>query len=269
MMNFDEGHSGPFGDPSPAAPTQPPADPMATGGIPKLAAALARAQGEIYAPLKKRKVDFTDKQGRRVHYNYADLADVIECARLALSKNELAVVHRLAYSPRGFYGMITELHHSSGEKLSTWYPLPDPVDAAIKPQEFGSALTYARRYSLSAILGIASEEDDDGAEAPPAKPQKQKAAAVVKPVDPNAPPPAEPPRAGGNPTDAQLARLFTIAGERGWSKEQIKGYLDLRWKLDSTKMLTRPQYDDFIETLETLTYEKACVAYGTGKVGGT
>lgn len=135
----------------------------------KLADALSKAQGKFIAPKKTKKVDFTDKNGRRVKYNYADLADCIDAVKNPLAENGLSVVHRLEYMETGF-GMKTSLVHSSGEFLETWYPLPDPAEEHIRPQEFGSALTFARRYSLCCLLGIASEEDDDGAAADPVKP---------------------------------------------------------------------------------------------------
>lgn len=146
--------------------------PPATEGRAKLAEALSKAQAEIKPPVKNRHVDFQPKSGGRVKYSYADLADVIEAVRVPLSKNGLAIVHQLEYSKSG-YGLKTVLMHSSGEFVDTWYPLPDPSKQEIRAQEFGSALTYARRYSLSSIVGIASEEDDDGANAAPTQPPKQ------------------------------------------------------------------------------------------------
>lgn len=138
----------------------------------KIAEALAKAQSKIEPPEKKRTVDYTDKQGRRIKYKYADLADVIAAVRAPLSDNALSVSHELCYE-RDRYGMRTVLMHSSGETISSWYPLPDPQKQEIRAQEFGAALTYARRYSLSSIVGIASEEDDDGASAAPTpKPDK-------------------------------------------------------------------------------------------------
>lgn len=232
---------------------------------PKLAEALAKAQGAIPAPMKNRTVDFTDNQGKRVHYNYADLADVIDCIRKPLSENGLSIIHVLEYGSRS-YGLVTTLLHSSGESISTWYPLPDPALPGMKPQAFGSAITYARRYSLSALVGIASEEDDDGADAPPAGPAA-KPDPVIQPRT-DAAPAAEPPRPDSEPSRGQIKRLFTIADERGWTEEQLRGYMAMRWAIDSTKMLTRPQYDSLIVTLETLSYQQACVAFGTGQ-GGT
>jgi hypothetical protein len=151
--------------------------------IKNLAEALSKAQGEIKAPQKNRKVDYQPMRdgkpyGQRVKYSYAALADVIEAARIPLSKNNLCIVHQIVQNEK-FYDLKTSLMHSSGESIETIYPLPDPT--SVKPQEFGSALTYARRYSLSTLIGIASEEDDDGAEAP--KPQaKQKP--LIKPPEP-------------------------------------------------------------------------------------
>jgi hypothetical protein len=79
------------------------------------------------------------------------------------------------------FGLTTYLEHGpSQEKVSTWYPLPDPARGQIKPQAFGSSLTYARRYSVSSLVGIASEEDDDGQQAPPNDPPPLKP--TTKPV---------------------------------------------------------------------------------------
>ncbi len=150
--------------------------------IPKLTEALAKAQAEIKPPIKNRHVNFTHN-GKTTKYSYADLADVIEAVRLPLSKNGLAVAHQLEYSPAG-YGLKTSLLHISGERLTTWYPLPDPMKQQIRAQEFGSALTYARRYSISSIVGIASEEDDDGQGAAPTDPPQGPKASVNQMQDP-------------------------------------------------------------------------------------
>ena len=140
----------------------------------KLAEALSKAQYEFKPPKKNKHVDFTDKNGRRVKYSYADLADIIEAIREPFGKNGLAVFHQLAYDGN-FYGLKTSLVHLSGEFIDTWYPLPDPTANAVRPQEFGSSLTYARRYSLSSLVGIASDEDDDGQLAEPSNQQKPQA----------------------------------------------------------------------------------------------
>lgn len=133
-------------------------EPDQTNPFGLLAAALAKAQSKIVPPKKTRVVDFTFN-GKRTNYKYADLADVLECIKIPLSENGLALFHQIGKSPEGF-GMSTTLVHTSGESISTWYPLEDPSKG--RPQEFGAVLTYARRYSISALVGVASEEDTDG-----------------------------------------------------------------------------------------------------------
>lgn len=246
----------------------------------KLAAALAKAQGAIPAPHKNRSVNFIDNKGRKVHYLYADLAGVIDAARKPLAENGLSITHVLDYRSRS-YGMTTTLMHESGQSLSTWYPLPDP--AAVEPKQFGSALTYARRYALSALIGIASEEDDDDGEAAPKAPAKLQGKRVederddipvdqggpapgpaprVSPVKPKAPvtigppagteaPPApEHPKRTGPLSEAQRKRLFAIADDYGWGENAIKHYIG-RWDLTSTKDLTQAQYDELIKAIKS------------------
>lgn len=130
----------------------------------KLASALAKAQKALKSPTKGHKVDYKDKSGRDIKYSYADLADCIEALKEPLADNGLSYVQVLGFKEYGkdlFYGLTTILMHESGEWVESFHPLPMP--GSTKPQEFGSALTYARRYSVSAISGMASEEDDDGA----------------------------------------------------------------------------------------------------------
>jgi hypothetical protein len=131
----------------------------------QLAQALSKAQLKIKAPLKNKKVDYTHN-GKRTKYSYADLADVIEAVKVPLSEVGLAVIHTIGFID-GIFGLKTVLLHTSGQSIDSFYPLPNPAHQEIKAQEFGSHLTYARRYSLSAIVGIASEEDDDGQIAAP------------------------------------------------------------------------------------------------------
>lgn len=116
--------------------------------IDKIAAALAKAQAKMTNPLK-------NKQGqcRGGKYLYADLADVLDHVRGPLSENSIAVVQMV------LPGVLqTRLVHESGQYLEAIYPLPtDKIDQ----QAMGMAITYARRYSLCPLLGIAGETDDD------------------------------------------------------------------------------------------------------------
>lgn len=114
----------------------------------KLAEALAKAQAEMKAaPLNRVNPHFKSK--------YADLPAVIDAVRPALTKHGLSVTQVTRIADGGMV-LVTTLHHASGQSLSGEYPLP-----VGKPQEMGSALTYARRYSLAAICCIAADDDDD------------------------------------------------------------------------------------------------------------
>lgn len=120
----------------------------------KLALALSKAQGEM----KSAKKDVTNPFFKS---KYADLASVWDACREALSKNEIAVI-QVPELKDGIIGIRTKLVHSSGEFEEGFFPLAVPVTA--KAQEMGSAMTYLRRYALSAMVGVAPE-DDDGNEA--------------------------------------------------------------------------------------------------------
>lgn len=126
----------------------------------ELATALAKAQGEMKAAIFNRiNPHFKNR--------YADLAAILEAVRGPLSKNGLSITQTIApYNENGLY-LHTMLRHSSGQWVQSIYPLP----VGGRPQEFGSALTYARRYSLSSIVGIAAEDDDDANAAQNGKPK--------------------------------------------------------------------------------------------------
>lgn len=199
-------------------------------GLSKLYAALSKAQAKIEAPVKNRKVDFKDKNGRQVKYSYADLADVMSAIKGPLAENGLAILHQLNFAEDGYF-LVTTLGHESGESIATFYPLPNPLTSSIRAQEFGSALTYARRYSVSSLVGIASEEDDDGQIAadttpPPKKPDSRpipKAPPVIKKPDPF--PPDEAPPADLDdfiPPVTALDELVMMAEEKQIPHDKMK-----------------------------------------------
>lgn len=126
------------------------------------AEALVKAQGEVKAAVK----DVTNA-AFGTKSKYADLGSVWEAVKPALQANGFAVTQTTDFDADGIW-LITTLLHISGEKLSGRYPLK-PVKQ--DPQGYGSAMTYARRYCLAAMLGVVADEDDDGnaASAPAAK----------------------------------------------------------------------------------------------------
>lgn len=124
--------------------------------IGNLAKALCMAQGEITFALKDCTADMGMKGGKR---KYADLQSVIDAVKPALVKNELAYAQQVMPAQEGI-ALRTTLMHSSGEWIAGEIHLP--IDRMGGVQGMGSALTYARRYALSAIVGVAPDEDDDG-----------------------------------------------------------------------------------------------------------
>jgi hypothetical protein len=121
-----------------------------------------------------------DKKNPHFRSSYASLASIIETIKKPLADNGLTVSQTI-HGDNEFMFLDTILLHISGQKIVSQMPL-----LLIKRdmQALGSALTYARRYSLSAILCIAADEDDDGNEsvtAPktqPAKPKEQKQVSI-------------------------------------------------------------------------------------------
>lgn len=128
--------------------------------INELAAALAAAQGK-FLPIKRSKtveVAGKTRDGRdfKYKYAYAPLDEILNATRPALSENGLAIIQTTDEGDGGVL-LKTSLIHSSGQ----WYDSYKYLGRFEDPQKFGGALTYYRRYEISTILGVSSEEDDD------------------------------------------------------------------------------------------------------------
>lgn len=122
-----------------------------------IAGALAKAQGGMYNGAK-------DKEG--YGYSYMELGSVIDIARPELSKNGLSVIQSHSLNKKGKSPSVfvhTLLMHSSGEWFKNSLEVPiSQMKQLSQPQMMGVSMTYGRRYSLQALLMIASEEDTDG-----------------------------------------------------------------------------------------------------------
>lgn len=114
--------------------------------IAALSAALSKAQGEMRGAVK-------DSANPFFKSRYADLASVIEAAREPLAKNGLAVIQLINETG----GVETVLTHSSGEWISSTLQLTPKTTS---PQDMGSIISYGRRYSYAAIVGLAQVDDD-------------------------------------------------------------------------------------------------------------
>jgi hypothetical protein len=132
--------------------------------ITNLATALAMAQMNIKGAVK-------DSANPFFKSKYADLSSVVEAIRPAFGQCGLSYIQRIEPSDRDEVRVETILLHASGEWLSCGV-LNLPVSKA-DAQGYGSALTYARRYSLAAACGVAPEDDDGNAASNKNAPQKR------------------------------------------------------------------------------------------------
>jgi hypothetical protein len=128
-----------------------------------LAAALARAQQELTNPEKSLTATLAGvaerEQGRT--FRYASLASGLDIVRKSLGRQEIAALQTTAIDRgAGHVQLTTTLAHSSGEWVSSEWPVC-PVAEMADPQRMGAALTYARRYALFTLVGIAGEDDLD------------------------------------------------------------------------------------------------------------
>jgi hypothetical protein len=137
-----------------------------------LAAALAAFQTEIPTVVKGATAKVKTKSGADYQYSYADLAVITPLVLPLLGKNGLAWSSQPTLMGDHFV-LHYSLSHESGEQIEGVYPLPSPNTP---PQELGSAITYARRYALCAVTGVAPGGDDDDAQSAPAAPVRQQRA---------------------------------------------------------------------------------------------
>src|SRR6516225_1409413 len=131
--------------------------------IGKIAGALAKAQAELENPEKSLTATtpsvFPREESRT--FRYASLASGLEIVRKCLSKHEIATVQATAIDrDSGLIRLTTTLVHGSGEWMSSDWPVC-PVSETAAPHRMGAALTYARRYALFTLVGIAGEDDLD------------------------------------------------------------------------------------------------------------
>ena len=189
--------------------------------IGELAAALSKVQGSIEAATKGTENTFFKSK-------YADLRAVWEVCRKPLAGNGLSVTQApITHIDNGtvFVGVETQIMHTSGQwQRSTLLLKPAKID----PQGMGSAITYARRYALAAVIGIYQEDDDgNAASQPEKKPDRAKrvAAKLVKEFDGEIIPTkklddrAEIAKAYGNAMFKRLKEIKTKQGLDEWLNE--------------------------------------------------
>src|SRR5215467_4170815 len=163
-----------------------------------IAAALAKAQAELTNPEKSLVATIRSpfpREGDRT-FRYAPLSSGLDIVRKGLGRYEIATIQTTAIDKdAGLLRLTTVLAHSSGEWISSEWPVCPIVDIA-SAQRMGAALTYARRYALFTLVGIAGEDDLDAPElcdGPPSLPSG--AGRSFRPTDDQS---RMPPRTPGN-----------------------------------------------------------------------
>jgi ERF superfamily/Putative HNHc nuclease len=154
---------------------------QSSGSIGSLAAALARAQVELINP-EKSMVATIRPEGRGAAeqiFRYAPLSDGLNIIRKTLGQHEIATVQSTSVDQSaGLIRLKTVLAHSSGEWISSDWPVC-PLEDLASPKRMGAALTYARRYALFALVGIAGEDDLDAPDLHIAEPVDARGAHAV------------------------------------------------------------------------------------------
>jgi hypothetical protein len=134
-----------------------------SGSIGDLAAALAKAQGELTNPEKSLvgTVPANGPGGAERMFRYASLSSGLDIVRKVLGQHEIATMQTTGIDQAaGIVNLTTVLAHASGKWIASDWPVCAIGDTA-SPQRMGAALTYARRYALFTLVGIAGEDDLD------------------------------------------------------------------------------------------------------------
>ena len=130
---------------------------MQSETIGKLAEALAKAQGAMTNAAMDGENPAFKREGKPT--KYATLTAIWDACRKPLTDNGLAVVQAFRVDESGMLLLVTKLAHVSGEWMVSEYPVTPTQNS---PQGLGSAVTYARRYTLSSLVGVVADDDDDG-----------------------------------------------------------------------------------------------------------
>lgn len=206
----------------------------------KLGESLCKAQGSMKTVPKKKENPF-------FRSSYADLAAVWDAIRKPLTDNGLSVVQTTAELPGNKWVLTSILLHVSGEFISFDYPLYSMKQDS---QGMGSAMTYARRYSIMALVGaVAEDEDDDGNAAsgkfPSIKDDKNKTqnarAGTKTAVD-------KPPTSVNDRriSPAEQVKLFSIAKTNNIPDEHLSNYIQDKYGVNTTNQLTYGQMQEII-----------------------
>ena len=201
--------------------------------IGEIAAALSVAQAEIN-PAEK------NATNPHLKNKYANISAIYDAVREVLPKHGLCVVQTMLPTDGTRAHVRTTLAHKSGQWFASECVMP--LDRQGGAQGMGSAITYARRYSLSAILGVVADEDDDGngAQGRNNKAQIEKDRAAAKANNPN--PPSDPQR---KMFMSMMSKKHN--GNRDAILDDLSKYFGR--KIASSNELTKAEISEMIEVL--------------------
>lgn len=198
--------------------------------IVEISKALAKFQSEVKQPLK-------DADNPFFKSKYVPLESVVESITDIAPNHGLSFVQWALNDENGRVGVATMVMHETGEFIEF-----DPVFMNAEkntPQGAGSLITYLKRYSLSAVFGITSDQDDDGNESSGNNQQKQSFQTQGKPPNKSL-------------SEAQVKRLFAIAKSVNVSANDVKKVIMRDYNKTEVAQLTKQEYDTVCKNLEDL-----------------
>lgn len=196
--------------------------------------ALLKALAEIQNPAK-------DSVNPHFKSKYADLESVLEVCKKPLL-NAGIVMSQGAVLVDGGWQLVTKLKHAeSGEYRDTFFPM-NPVKQ--DPQGYGSAQTYARRFTLMAMLGLVASDDDANEASRPANVPRETSNSVKN----------VPEGEGKKISQPQIARLLAIGAKSGWDSPAIHALVEQRLGVKSLKDVDWRVYDKLVAHVQATPY---------------
>ncbi|URJ46422.1 ERF family protein [Paenibacillus polymyxa] len=191
--------------------------------------ALVTAWGAIEAPKHNTSVTVKTKTGVSYDFSYTDLDGIFDALKAVYRENKIAVIQdpKTVMTEKGLMLSVeTMLLHESGEWVKSE---PLQVSASSSMQDMGGQITYMKRYSLSAMSGLPTEKDDDanGASGNSVEFKNKKL------------------------SEGQVKRLFAIASSNGFSAVDVKKALMKDYNKTQAEDLTKKEYDELCERLES------------------
>src|SRR5512135_1335466 len=218
---------------------------------------------KIYEVIRHIRKEIPDliQDGHNPHFDskFASLEQVNRTVLPILDKFKVTLTQPLKTINEKHY-VITTLTFEDEQIISEYPVIADRPG----PQAFAAGVTYARRVSLNALLGL-SEKDDDGNSAS-ADPQAKKVNQVIQQAKAYITPAPQTPQS--NPsngqadpgmivTERQLKRLFAIFNKRGWASGEVQRYVKLAFNKNSDKLLNQTEYNALIDAIEKYTFDQA------------